>query len=234
MPMSGLTIVDIAALIWFFLLTTGYSYATSHGKLAQSGIVHAINRRRVEWMTIMAMRENRMLDVQVVANLSRGNAFFASTSLFITGALAALFGNVEELQLMAAKYPFLLQTTVFMWQLKVLFQMGIFIFAFFKFAWAYRLSHYTGILIGATPIPSGRNKKICNSHAERAAELAGLVERHANGGLRAYYFGIAALGWFIHPALFMLTILWVVGVLYRREYRSRSLAVIAGDSASRK
>ena len=108
--------------------------------------------------------------------------------------------------------------------------MGIFIYAFFKYPWAYRLSHYTGILIGATPMINSRNKKICLDHAKRAAVLAGLVGRHANAGLRAYYFGIAALGWFIHPSIFMLTMLWVIRVIYRREYRSRALATILSEN----
>ncbi len=225
--MSGLTFYDIIAVLWFFLLTSGYSYVTNYGFLSGGGLVRAINKRRSEWMANMAVRENRMVDIQVLANIARGNSFFASTSVFVTGALAALFGNVEELQLLAAKFPFLRQTTVFMWQLKTLFLMGIFIYAFFKFAWAYRLSHYTGIMIGATPIATGRNKKQCSEHAERAAVLAGSVGRHANSGLRAYYFGIATLGWFIHPLIFMLTMLGVVLVLYRREYRSRALASIS-------
>lgn len=227
--MPGLTLADIAALIWFFLLASGYSYATNRGQISKDGIVSAINQKREEWMANMAMRENRMVDVQVLANLSRGNAFFASTSVFVTGALAALFGNVEELHTLATKFPFLRQTTVFMWQLKVLFLMGIFIYAFFKYAWAYRLSHYTGILIGATPIVNGKNRKICLVHAKRAAVLAGLVGRHANAGLRAYYFGIAAFGWFIHPTIFMLTMLWVIGVIYRREYHSRALSAIQAE-----
>ena len=169
---------------------------------------------------------------RVLANLGRGNSFFASTSVLVTGALAALFGSVEELQLLATKLPFLRQTTVFMWQMKTLFLMGVFIYAFFKFAWAYRLSHYTGIMIGATPIATSRNKKLCADHAARAAELAGNVGRHANAGLRAYYFGIATLGWFIHPLVFMLTTLAVVLVVYRREYRSRALATISADHPS--
>ena len=233
MPIPGLTLADIAAILWFFMLTGGYSYATHRGLLSKSGIVHAVDLRLSQWMSNMAERENRMIDVQILATLSRGNAFFASTSVFVTGALAALFGNVEELQLLAAKFPLLRHTTVFMWQFKVLFLMGIFLFAFFKFAWAFRLSHYTGILIGATPIPSGRNKKNCSSHAARAARLASGVGRHANSGLRAYYFGIATLGWFIHPTVFMLTMLWVIGVIYRREYRSRALTTILEDSETK-
>ncbi|MDA7946248.1 MAG: DUF599 domain-containing protein [Hyphomicrobiaceae bacterium] len=225
--MPGLTPFDVVAVAWFFLLTCGYGYATNKGSLSDSGLVRAINQRREEWMVNMAQRENRMVDVQVLANLARGNSFFASTSVLITGALAALFGSVEELQLLAAKFPFLRVTTVFMWQLKTLFLMGIFIYAFFKFAWAYRLAHYTGIMIGATPIATAKNKKQCADHAARAADLAGTVGRHANAGLRAYYFGIATLGWFIHPLVFMITILAVILVVYRREYRSRALAVIS-------
>lgn len=232
--MPGMTVADIAALIWFFLLVGGYSYATNKGPLSEGGIVGAINQKRVEWMANMAVRDNRVIDVQVLANLSRGNAFFASTSVLVTGALAALFGNVEALQSLATKFPFLHQTTVFMWQFKVLFLMSIFIYAFFKYAWAYRLSHYTGILIGATPIINNRNKRICLDRAKSAAVLAGLIGRHANAGLRAYYYGIAALGWFIHPTVFMLTMLWVTGVIYRREYRSRALAAIAADRTSGK
>ncbi len=227
--MSGLTVVDVIAVVWFFVLTVGYGYATNKGFLSQAGIVSAINQRREEWMANMAMRDNRMVDIQVLANLARGNSFFASTSVLVTGALAALFGSVVELQLLAAKFPFLRQTTVFMWQMKTLFLMGIFIYAFFKFAWAYRLSHYTGIMIGATPIPTAKNKKQCADHAARAADLAGNVGRHANSGLRAYYFGIATLGWFIHPLVFMLTTLAVVLIVYRREYRSKAFATISGE-----
>ncbi len=229
--MPGMTIADITAIFWFFLLAGGYSYLTNTGPLSKDGLVKAISQKREQWMANMAVRENRMVDVQVLANLSRGNAFFASTSVFVTGALAALFGNVQELQILAEKFPFLHHTTVFMWQFKVLFLMSIFIFAFFKYAWAYRLSHYTGILIGATPIANGRNKKACLDQASKAAILASLVGRHANTGLRAYYFGIATLGWFIHPTVFMLTMLWVIGVIYRREYRSRALATILSEAA---
>ena len=41
-----------------------------------------------------------------------------------------------------------------------------------------------------------------------------------NRGLRAYYFGLAALGWFVHPWLFMAATVWVIGVLYRRQFHS--------------
>jgi len=45
--------------------------------------------------------------------------------------------------------------------------------------------------------------------------------------LRAYYFALAELSWFFHPALFMLTTAWVVSVLYRREFHSKALKILA-------
>lgn len=35
-----------------------------------------------------------------------------------------------------------------------------------------------------------------------------------------------ALGWFLHPYLFMAATAWVTWVLYRREFRSKSLACL--------
>ena len=90
-----------------------------------------------------------------------------------------------------------------------------------------RLSHYTAILIGATPAATPELNAECRAHADRAARLAGLSGEHANAGLRAYYFGMAALGWLLHPFLLMATGTLVVMVLYRREYRSRARDVVA-------
>lgn len=47
-----------------------------------------------------------------------------------------------------------------------------------------------------------------------------------NFGLRAYYFGMATLAWFIHPWFFMLVTAGVVLILYRREFHSDVLEVM--------
>jgi uncharacterized membrane protein len=48
-----------------------------------------------------------------------------------------------------------------------------------------------------------------------------------NQGLRAYYFSLAALSWFVSPWLFMAATTVVVAVLYLREYRSTALQVLS-------
>jgi uncharacterized membrane protein len=44
--------------------------------------------------------------------------------------------------------------------------------------------------------------------------------------MRAYYFGLAGLAWFVHPLLFVCASLWVVLVAWRREFRSTSLKIL--------
>jgi uncharacterized membrane protein len=53
-----------------------------------------------------------------------------------------------------------------------------------------------------------------------------LDELAFNNGLRAYYFGVAALSWFVHPILMIVVTLAVVYVLHTREFRSRTLHVL--------
>jgi uncharacterized membrane protein len=63
-------------------------------------------------------------------------------------------------------------------------------------------------------------------YADRAAAMTGLAAETFNGGLRAYYFSFAALGWFFSPAMFVLTTLLVTGVLYTREFKSEVLTLL--------
>ena len=47
-----------------------------------------------------------------------------------------------------------------------------------------------------------------------------------NTGLRAYYFALAALAWFIQPWLFIGLTTWMLGVLLKRQLRSRTATAI--------
>jgi uncharacterized membrane protein len=49
-------------------------------------------------------------------------------------------------------------------------------------------------------------------------------------GLRSYYYSLALLMWFIHPYAFMAASAAVVAVLYRREFRSRTLKTLVEGS----
>ena len=66
---------------------------------------------------------------------------------------------------------------------------------------------------------------------DRTARVISLAAHQFNQGLRAYYFGLSMLAWFIHPGLFMLATTGVVLVLYRREFHSDVLEVMLYTNA---
>jgi uncharacterized membrane protein len=61
------------------------------------------------------------------------------------------------------------------------------------------------------------------------ARLSGLGAKHYQDGIRAYYFALAALSWYLHAWVFMLATVWVVLVSFRREYRSRAHDFLTGE-----
>ena len=216
------------AFAWFVVSIVGYRLLAERTQLEGRSIVGAVQIQRVEWMRNMARRDNRVLDGVVLQGLGQGNAFFASTSAIAIGGLAAIMGSGEKVQALLERLPYVAKSTPEIWELKVLLLMAIFIFAFFKFAWAFRLSHYTGIMIGATPIYKDGNEAQCNAYAERAARLIGIAAEHTNSGLRAFYYAIAAMAWFFHPLAFIVATTWVLVILIRRDFFSRSRRIIQG------
>jgi uncharacterized membrane protein len=222
------TQLDLIALTFFLVCMLGYSLFSGPAGWKRSSLTAAIQAQRVAWLQNMSRRDNRTLDAILLGSLGQGNAFFASSSAIAIGGLAAMLGSGEKVQQMLERIPYVAPSTGVVWELKLMLIIGIFVFAFFKFAWAFRLSHYTSIMIGATPLLSDTNVAVCDEHAARTAQLAGLSAEHSNGGIRAFYYAIAAMSWFAHPVLFMGATAWVLIILVRRDYFSRSLSLIAG------
>lgn len=224
--MGAMTELDIAALAYFLVVIGVYRLVLSRSGLGEHSLLGAIQAQRVVWMQNMARRENRMLDAILLGSLGQGNAFFASTSAIAVGGLAASVGSGEKVQSMLERLPYVAPSSSVVWEFKLLLIMSVFIYAFFKFAWGFRLSHYAAIMIGATPLP-GTAAAECDEHARRTARLIGIAAEHTNSGLRSFYHAIAAIGWFFHPLLFVATTSWVMLILVRRDFFSRARATIS-------
>jgi uncharacterized membrane protein len=221
------TPLDVIAVVYFFVAIGLYRFIASRAGLERRSLVGAAQQQRLRWMLNMASRgDNRVLDAILLNSLGQGNAFFASTSAIAVGGLTATLGSgAERLQYLLDALPLTMQSTPVVWAAKQLLIMGIFVYAFFKFAWAFRLSHYATIMIGATPATDAGNPE-CKDHAERTAKLIGIAGEHANSGIRSFYHAMAALAWFFHPLLFMIATTWVILILARRDFFSRSLRLI--------
>ena len=108
----------------------------------------------------------------------------------------------------------------------------VFVFAFFKLTWSLRQFNYVAILIGAAPPPERcRHARRRCAMPSAAAGVASRAAEHFNKALRTFYFGLAALSWFLQPFLFMALTALVVLVVYRREFHSHTMAILGPAGA---
>jgi len=217
-------LADLIAPIWFLAIWLGYNGFADRDRGVRN-LTSVMADYRLLWMKQMLDRDVRMVDTQILGNLMRSMSFFASTSLFIIAGLMAVLGARNEAMAVLQELPFTVESSPVLWDLKVLLLIGVFIYAFFKFTWAFRHYNYCLILVGAVA-GHDRLDEECHRIAERAARIANSTGRHFNRGNRAFYFGLAALGWFLHPWIFAALTGWVGLVLYRREHRSNLLETL--------
>ena len=224
--MTQVAWVDLAAPVFFLLCWMGYSAYADGMPGARRSLMGRIHELREVWMQRMLARDNRIGDMQVVMILAQSNAFFASTSLLIIGGCLAILGAREQAMNVLQVIPGVADTPLFVWEIKVLLLVIVFVFAFFKLTWSLRQFNYVAILIGAAPPPDQSETEAGKAFAQTAAGVASRAAEHFNKALRTFYFGLAALSWFLHPYLFIALTALVVLVVYRREFRSHTLVIL--------
>jgi uncharacterized membrane protein len=112
--------------------------------------------------------------------------------------------------------------------MKVVLLAAIFVYAFFRFTWSLRQYSFGALLVAAAPDhKSWLDEAQRTAFASRAGRVMGLAAEAFNDGLRAYYMAFAATAWFFSPWAFIAGTAGVVWVLYRREFHSDVLAVLA-------
>ena len=109
-----------------------------------------------------------------------------------------------------------------MFETKTIGLIVLFAYAFFKFGWSYRLFNYCSILIGAVPVlrDGATHSQEVEIAVRRAARMNILGGKHFNAGLRGVFFSIGYLGWFVGPAVLVLSTMLLVIVLVRRQFFS--------------
>ena len=221
--------VDILAVGFFVLEWTVYAVTLEHTAYGRDSLSARMNVYREVWIRRLLDREARMVDMQIMASLQNGTAFFASTSLLaVGGALALLRATSEALAVLGA-LPINLSPSPALWEIKCVGLILIFVYAFFKFAWSYRLYNYVAILLGATPAATEKETAAAENHVLRTARLFTTAGRHFNRGQRAFFFALGYLGWFAGPIALMVTSVAVVVVMWRRQFASDSFQAVAND-----
>lgn len=215
---------DSIALAFFILCWVGYARFTEHKSQSDKSLLAVTNRYRRQWIHEMVRRDNnRTMDAIMLGNLQRSITFFANTTIFIVLGLITMLGYHDQSTDIINNIPFAKTSTPFLWEIKIFLLIIIFIYAFFKYTWSMRQYNYAGIFVNSLP-PLKECESEFDAIVAKGSYLISNAAKHFNNGLRAYYFGLAALSWFVHPYLFIGTTALVVFVTHRREYHSTTLA----------
>jgi uncharacterized membrane protein len=218
--MTALTTPDMLALAWFLVAWLGYSIVIERSAKGRRSLNALMNGYRDDWMERLLARDMRMVDAQVTAALQNGTAFFASTSLIAVGGTLSLLRAADTVMPVLAELPYGVAPSRELWDLKMLGLTVIFVYAFFKFAWSYRLFNYFAIMVGAAPLPEHKDTPEAQAFAHRAAKLCADAGRHFNRGQRAFFFALGYLGWFLGPVPLAITTAGTLVVMWRRQFSS--------------
>lgn len=212
--------VDILAVGFFVLEWSVYAFTLERTKYGQDSLSARMHAYREKWIRRVLDRDARMVDMQIMISLQNGTAFFASTSLLAIGGALALLRATSDALAVLSKLPIDISPTPALWETKCVGLILIFVYTFFKFAWAYRLFNYVAILYGAMPPAAKRDTPEAEAHVLRTTRLFEAAGRHFNRGQRALFFALGYLGWFISPWVLFVTTAAVVIVTWRRQFAS--------------
>ena len=224
------SLLDLLAFVWFIVTWVGYTAFARYAAKRRNSLSSVLYRFRKEWVEKLSRAGMSEVDAELLASLEKQVSFFASTSLLILASLVTVLSTASEVFMNLSALSFVKSVSVQVIQMKLMLMIIIFTYAFFTFTWAIRQYGFCFILFGSsfntvkyykeveayTAVTTARNFDAVAKVLDRAAHSY-------NYGLRAYYFALAALGWFINSWVFMLACAINLFVLYRREFKSSTL-----------
>jgi len=211
---------DLAALVVFFIAIYGLRHLIERSPENRPSTSNLMSRYRLAWMEQSPKRANRMVDASLMVNQRAGSAFFASGAMLAIGGVAALLGQADRLVDVAQDLVADAQIARRVWEMKLIFILLLVVDVFLKFVWAHRTIGYSAVLLGAMP-EDGSDEEVKKA-VERAASVNIIGARSFNRGLRGLYFSLAAMAWFLGAEAFIITVVFTSGVIYRREFLSRT------------
>jgi uncharacterized membrane protein len=222
------TSLDLLALAVFLVGWVGYNFTFDRWLARRSGLNQNLKTLRLHWMRRLLERENRISDAALVGHTIHSTSFLGSATLLLLAALVGVLGNVESIWRLVGELSFAAPISKTLFEAKLFLLIGIFVFGFLKFTWALRQFNYFCAMIGSAPPPNAP-PELREHAASHMATLLTLAVTSFNGGLRAYYFALAALTWLAGPIFFIAATVAVVFVLLRRQFLSRTAETVIAE-----
>jgi uncharacterized membrane protein len=205
-------------------------------------VVPLVERRRPSLSVIMNMQRRRWVtnatgrdtpfDAIIAGNIMGSVSFLASTAVLLILAVFAVFGQVPTLMETLAALNTGRSYSTLEVQLHLFVMLAMFVLAFFAFTLALRQFNHFCIMLGALDHSVGTSE----AEIDAITAMNALGARNFNSGIRAYYFSVSTVAWFVSDWLPIAVSLATVLVLAHREFFSsahRSAASAAVIAARR-
>ncbi|WP_244488915.1 DUF599 domain-containing protein [Devosia sp. Root635] len=174
-----------------------------------------MNMQRRRWVGNAALRESPF-DAILSGNIMGSVSFLASTAVLLILAIFAVFGQVPALMNTLNSLSLGRVYTTLDVQLHLAVMLTMFVLAFFAFTLSLRQFNHFCIMLGALDHAS----PISEPEIEAITAMNALGARNFNSGVRAYYFSVATVAWFVSEWLPIAACIVTILILAHREFFS--------------
>lgn len=179
-------------------------------------------KQRLRWVQ-NAVQRDTPLDGILTGNIMNSVGFFASTSVLLFLAMFAVLGKLDQLLPTIRSLSWGATYSDFDYQLHLIIMLVMVVLAFLSFTLSLRQFNHFCILLGA----ADHSETADPGETEAMAQLNAQGARYFNNGMRAYYFSIANVGWFISPEVGIALVILTFTFIAHREFMSTSHHAIA-------
>jgi len=179
-------------------------------------------RQRQRWVQ-NAVRRDTPIDGILTGNIMSAVSFFASTSVLLILAMFAVIGQLNDLLPTIRSLGWGSVYTDFDYQAHFVVMLVMTVMAFLSFTLSLRHFNHFCILLGAADHATDADPAEVRAMSDLNAQGA----RHFNSGIRAYYFSLANVGWFISSTVGIIMAVGTIGFIIYREYFSAARGAIA-------
>jgi uncharacterized membrane protein len=190
-----------------------------------------MNMQRRRWVANASRRDNPF-DAILSGNIMGSVSFLASTAVLLILAIFALFGQLPSLMEALNSLSLDRIYTSADIQLHLLAMLAMFVLAFFAFTLSLRQFNHFCIMLGAMD----HSEPTSEEELDAITRMNALGARNFNSGIRAYYFSVATVAWFVSEWLPIVASIATILILAHREFFSSShrTAASAAVIASRR
>ncbi|WP_051332747.1 DUF599 domain-containing protein [Cucumibacter marinus] len=215
---------------WFALFSSAlplialylYGLAASVLDAWRPSLSELMNARRIEWV-YQASRRDTPLDGILSGNIMSSVSFFASTTALLILALFTVIGQLPQFAPAISTITFGTHYSETDLQLHNILMLVLFVSAFLAFTLALRQFNHFCILLGALD----HRDPATPEHVEAIARINAIAAGRFNAGIRAYYFAIPMVAWFVSSWAAIAVTAATIFMLLHREYFSRARKVVA-------